>query len=63
MTCENCGREHQNTRGICPFCNAPHRLRKRYKRDSAERQAAAKNARLLEEIDRNFRVAKQQKTP
>lgn len=59
MICKNCGREHENTRGKCPFCQ-PHRLRKRRKQDSAERDEAERISRLTEEIDRNWRAAKQE---
>jgi hypothetical protein len=61
MICTNCGREHENTKGLCPFCHVPRRLRKRYKRGSPERQEAERIARLTEEVDRNWRAAKQER--
>ena len=61
MICRNCGREHENAKRICPFCGAPRRLTKRYKRGSAEGEKAEMIARLREEIDRNWRIAKQQR--
>lgn len=61
MVCKNCGKEHENAQGICPFCHVPHRVAKRYKRDAAEREEAERIARLREEIDRNWRAAKRQR--
>ncbi len=61
MVCPNCGREHQNAKGQCPFCHVPHRMAKRYKRDAAEREIAAERSRLIEEVERNLRTAKQER--
>ena len=61
MICTNCGREHENAKGVCPLCHAPRRLAKRRKRDSAEQEEAERIAPLSEEVDRNWRAAKQER--
>jgi predicted ATP-dependent serine protease len=54
-TCKNCGRQHENTKGACPFCEGRHSIKKGHKRSSSEKEAEAESARLLEKVDRNRR--------
>ena len=61
MICKNCGREHGNIRGTCPFCGSPTHLKKYPKPSSAEQEEVERMAKLREEVDRNWHVTKQRR--
>jgi hypothetical protein len=61
MICRKCGREHQNPKGVCPFCRVPGRMSKRYRHGAAEQEEADRISRLTDDVDRNWRAAKQER--
>ncbi len=36
MTCPNCGKQHENSKGMCPFCSVPARIAKRQRERPSE---------------------------
>jgi len=36
ITCSNCGKQHENSKGICPVCSVPSRVVKRQRERPSE---------------------------